>query len=603
MLHLPRYSQFKQDALEQAKRYFERASSDSIYTQWRANAMDDFAFFDGTKQYPESILAKLRARGQEPIVVNKVKPMIYQVAGLEINTRYKIGYRSHSFDEQQALLAKALTHYGLAIQEKESFSYYGSLKFRDALICGLGWSGLFHLKNGDIAYQYIHPMDMIFETSDFSPQLTNMQRVVCMRWMSPIEIKNLYPKSSAFLHSFEDDLCQWTDDRSEALNRQSSIPASSTSSIQGGKLLVVELQHKVNRTFYTGFDISTPDKGDTYLEFKTFEEEEAISLAGKASSVTQEKGTQIMRTVFCGDMLLEHAPLLPNIPNMKDFSYIPLVWERRMDNGMPVGWLKSLKDLQRELNYRKLKEMNALNSVRALIDPRMLKHMKPEQIRAELARPDSILFKSGESDNSQIIQNTDISANQIKAAERLDYELQQVSGQYNDALGDQSNATSGIAIRQRQSVSNKNLAYGFDSAMLMKKREGRKLLELIQAGMPENVLIELMDEDEQHSLVLNMVRMVGSKKQIYNNIRTLPVSIYVEAMPDYESSPEEREATIEALLANPNAALILQNQALLKLLPGLSKYADNIAAVSQQVQMQQAAPRMAPATQTPQENI
>jgi hypothetical protein len=250
---------------------------------------------------------------------------------------------------------------------------------------------------------------------------------------------------------------------------------------------------------------------------------------------------------------------------MEDFSYIPRVWDRRSSDSIPVGWIEGLKDLQREINYRKAKELNALNSVRAVIDGEAYQGQSMEDIRDELMRPDGIILKN-KSSTVEIIPNIDMAASHMKAAERNDHELQQISGLFSDSLGEPTNATSGVAIKQRQIGTSKNLASGFDGNSIVKKREGKMLLNIIQGGDSENLFAQILDDDEAQSLVLNLVREIDGKKVIFNDVRTLPVDVYIEQVPDYDSSPEEQQATLEALLSNPQGMMIMQNPELLKLL-------------------------------------
>lgn len=574
----------RQKALDKARKLFFMASGNLLYQKWRQSAIQSFDFFDGIGQYHPEILKVLHQRGQAPIVVNKVRSMVNQASGLEINTRGKVAFKPQSNSEEEAKLTKAMTHYGFAVQKSQGFSYKGSLRCRDALICGLGWSRMYTYRN-QIMYDYTHPLNIIFDADDFSPQLTNQRHLIYMRWLSPDEIKSEWPKFAKQVDERvggEDMINNVGNFTSEFFNRRSAfIPSvSSTGGASGSRVLVNEVFHKEKRKYFCGLD-----KNGYY--FETFEEEEAEKLANSKKDITMEVGTQIMRTVFFDDILLEYAPMLPNMPNREDFSDIPCVWQRRTADAVPVGWMEDIKDLQRELNYRKLKEIMALNSFKAIVDINAIGHgMDLEELRAEISRPDSLILKSG-TGNIDIIPNLDISNAMIKASERIDHELQQVSGMYSDSLGDATNATSGVAIKQRQIGTSKNLAHGFDSFTLVKEREGKVMIDLMQGSGLENILVNIvMDDDEKETFIMNLVRDINGKDVMFNDIRTLPVDIYVEIVPDYDSSFEEQKATLEALLANPQAPLILQNPYLLKILVG-ERHADKIAGAMQQLNQQQ----------------
>jgi len=569
----------RQKALDNGRKLFQMGAGNLLYQKWRGEAISSFAFYDGSGQYPPEILEKLKERGQAPIVINKVKSMINQASGLEINTRTKIAYRSHSGKDDEEFLAKGLTHLGFAIQEQQNFSYQGSLRSRDSMICGLGFVRMYSDKD-NILYEYLNPLNVIYDADDFSPQLTKQRYLINMYWMSLDDVKTVYPG-----HISEFNAIQSSEERynnvgnfsQELFNRNSAFIPNTFGSANGSRLLVNELFHKEKRKYYCG-----NDKNGYY--FETFDENTAEELAGSMKNVITDTGTQIMRTVFCGDILLEFAPINPNIPNLKDFPTIPVVWGRRTSDAVPVGWLEDMKDVQREINYRKLKELMALNSVRARVDPSAFHGMDADQIRDELSRPDSIIFAGdGQLD---IIPNIDLAMSYIKASERSDYELQQVSGMYSDSLGQATNATSGIAIKQRQIGTSKNLAAGFDTFSLVKKREGEMLLNLIQNSGIKNILVNIvLDDDEKQALILNLVREIDGKEIIMNDIRTIPVDIYVERVPDFDSSPEEMQENLQQLLANPQAPLILQNPELLKLLR-FRDY-DKISTAMQALQQQQ----------------
>ncbi len=573
----------REKALVKAKKIFETSAGNLLYQKWRASAIQSFDFFDGIGQYHPEILKKLHERNQSPIVVNKVRAMINQASGLEINTRGKIAFKPQSNSEEEAKLTKAMTHYGFAVQKEQGFSFKGSLRCRDALICGIGWARMFPHRN-QIMYDYTHPLNIIFDADDFSPQLTNMRHLTYMRWLSPEEIKTEWKKHAKAIDQIvghSDMINNVGNFTSEFFNRRSSfIPSmSSSGGASGSRLLVNEVLHKEKRKYFCGID-----KNGYY--FETFEEEDAEKLAHDKRQIEQETGTQIMRTVFCDDILLDYAPMLPNIPNRADFSDIPCVWQRRTSDAVPVGWLEDIKDLQRELNYRKLKEIMSLNSVRAIVDINAMTGMDVEEVRAELSRPDSVIFKTGQG-QLDIVPNIDLSNAMIKASERIDHELQQVSGMYSDSLGDATNATSGVAIKQRQIGTSKNLAFGFDAFTLVKEREGKVMINLMQGSGLENILVNIvMDDDEKEAFIMNLVRDINGKEVMFNDMRTLPVDIYVEIVPDYDSSFEEQKATLETLLANPQAPLILQNPYLLKILIG-ERHADKIAGAMQQLNQQQ----------------
>lgn len=535
---------------------------------WQEKAREDYGFYDGTKQWPEHILAELRERDQAPVTVNKVKNLIHYMSGVEIQTRMRIAFRAHSSNPQDDLLAKALTHLTYYIQEAQDIPYKASLQFRDALITGIGWSNLYKdPKTGAIRYECVDPLSVYYDPDDLSKDLDEMTFVARTRWLSLTKAIEYWPHRKEELTMLFGK-AGITGDSSPSTQFSHRQGGDSPSYISGDgqnntRIMVVEVQYKEPKEAWEGID----SQGNT---FTSFDKKKALELSGGASSLTKSKASQIMRVMFTGDILLEYAPLEPRIPDLQDFTYIPCIWSRRYEDGVPEGWLSVMKDIQREANYRRTKLVHNLNSFRAIVDTDTLVGKDPERIRQELKRPDSVIFKSPTSQLS-IESNKGLAPGQFEMLERSDKELQQVTGVYDDALGKQTNAESGVAIRERQVNSFKNQVFSFDSLRMMKKRQGRMMLSLIQGGGDENMRVEILDDEEGKEVFLNLTREIKGKKVVFNDIRTLPLSLYVEEVPDYESSAQESEAQLQALLGNANASLIMQSPLFMKRL-GIRDY-------------------------------
>lgn len=552
--------------LEKARGYFEYADRHPITALFRKKATEDFSFADGSKQWPEDILAQLAERGQSPITINKVRNIINHMSGMEIQTRFKVTYNSQSGNVDDDRLANALTHLAYAIDENQDISYKSSLKFRDALITGIGWSNLYKDPiSGEIKYEHVHPMNILFDPDNLDDDLVGMNFVARVRWISLAEAEELWPKHKAYFNSYFSK-----SGNMDAGNYSGEIQArqqgfidlySAGSGTSSSRIMVVEVQYKESKKAYQGVD----SQGH---HFKTFDQDKAqeISDGGEIKEVI---APMVMRTLFTGDALLEYAPLNPSIPDLPDFTYIPCVISRYQD-GQPDGILSDLKDIQRAYNYGRTKLANNLNSFKAVIDADAFPGKSPEEIRNEIKRPDSVLIKTPGS-VLDIESNQSLASGQFELLARADIEMQQVSGIYDDALGKQTNAESGVAIQRRQINSVRNQVFAFDHFRISKRREARMKLHLIQGGGDEFMEVSILKPEEKEVILLNVVREFNGKKVVLNDVRHLPLSISLKEVPDFESSLQEEQATLEKLLNNPNASLIFQNQALLKRL-GVSDY-------------------------------
>jgi hypothetical protein len=555
-------SETREKALVEARQFFQYAAVHVLFTSWRKKCIADFNFYDGIEQYPPEFLRKLKSMGMDPLVINKVKALINQASGIEIQSRYRTAFRTHSMDENDERLAKALTHYFLYVQEHNNMPVYGSQKFRDMLICGVGWSNLY-LQDNRIGYDYVHPLNILYDADDFSPFMTDQRYVIRIHWVAQEKAKMLWPKyakdiEDLFAYAEPANVGSFSNEFFSRISEYIDLYAIGGGGV-GGRILVPEVQRKIRKKYYQGIDQSG-------REFQTFSEKEAYELTGDhESTITQHEGHQVIRTVFCRDIVFEHGPLHPNLPN-GEFTYVPSVYSRRSSDAVPEGWLDTMKDIQRIVNYTKLKQILMENSTRVIADAEAIPAgYTYEDYKEMVSDPAALIVKNKEAEVT-LHPNVDLADSQIQAARRLDEELQQVTGMFSDALGAPTNATAGVAINSRAKLSITNQRVGFDHFELMKKREGQIFLDIIQGSGAENMMAPILDDDEKDIVIMNLSREVDGKKVVFNDIRTLPLSIYVEQTHDYESSPEEQRTTFETLLANPNAQMIMQSPGILKLL-------------------------------------
>lgn len=563
----------QQKALNSAKRRFNYLRNHPIIQKYRKKIVEDYGFYDGDKQWDESVKSLFKEYNIPIITINKIKNLVNHMSGMEIQTRFRIAFKSHNLEEQSTKLAEAITHLSYSIQERQEMAYKSSLKFKDTLITGLGWSNIYkEPKSGEIVYERVHPSDILFDADDASPNLDNMGCVCRIRWVSLAEAIDLWPsKKAKFKEMFDTDGIGSVGNKSQEIDYRQDLDsftfATGNGSI-GSRIALIEVQHKESKKSFKGLDRSGRN-------FNTFNLDEAEMLIHPDYEIEETNSIIIMRSVFTDDILLEYAPLEPQIPNLTDFSYIPCVWSRRNSDGVPDGWIDVMKEVQREINYRRSKMVQAINSNRIIADSTVLGDSTDlEKFRAEIKRPDAVLITPPDA-RLDIKSNMDIANGQFHLLNKGDEELQQVSGIYDEALGKQTNAASGVAIQQRQINSVRNQVFAFDNLRLLKKREARMMLALIQGGGDTNLASEVFNDGERELFILNISREVDGRNVFFNDIRSLPLSIYVEEVPDFESSAQEQRATIERLLQNPNAPLLMQSPLFLKRL-GIRDY-DNIA--------------------------
>lgn len=571
-------SETKQKALEIAQNYWQRGNTHPSMLQWRTEAIEAFGFYDGSGQWLASDLAVLASRGQHPMTINLIQGKIDSLSGAEIQSRIRSACRNQSGSPQFDKLALALTHVLFSIQEHERMPSKGSTKFRDMLVCGLGWSNIYH-EDGVIYYENIHPYNILPDMDDLSPSFEAMKFVGRKRWLSPDMVRKVWPNTSKYIDFNSPELIQSQSLYSpEILDRNSSYTDYSGYPVYDqSRILVCEVQNKQPKKAFCGIDYQG-------FYFETFDEEKAEELANSSKDIEEINSYRIIRTLFLSDFLLETAPLEPDLPNMKDFTYIPSVWKRRFRDGVPYGLLDSMKDVQRDANVRQTKSIYLANSTRMIITGTLNQGQTHEQITESLKTADSVITLPKDT-TYQLSDNAPITEVQLKMYDKYDMILQRITGIFDDFQGAKTNATSGVAQKQRQMASIRNNVFAFDNFSEMKQREAKVILSLLQGGGYENLLSQIVSEEDVETIVLNITREVKGKKYILNDVRTLPLSLYIEEIPDFSSSLEENKVALEQLMGNPNAMTILSSPSIMKML-GFRDYEKIAAEVGQMLAQQ-----------------
>lgn len=575
-------SSSKQAALQKAQSYWQRANTHPSILQWRAEAVENFGFYDGSGQWLETDRARVQERGQKPLTFNVIQGRVDSLSGMEIQSRYRVSCQNDSGNPEEDRLAEALTHYLFFIQKNQKVPYKGSLKFRDMLICGLGWSNVYKEK-GRTFYDYVHPFNVIPDPDDLSPQYDSMKYVCRKRWMEPDMVRKIWPKVASYIDFDDPDIAQSVDSP-ELTDRNSSY--TSINNYVGyaqTRVLVGEVQYKEAKKAYSGIDYQGH-------YFETFDEEKAELLANSPRDIIEIDSYRIKRTLFLDSYLLEDAPLDPDLPGTQDFTYIPCVWKKRFRSGVPYGLLEGMKDAQRDLNVRMTKALYLANSSRLIVKGPLPLGYTSTQLSEELKKPDSVLLLPQNTDY-ELKDNAPLSEAQLRLMQEYDVFIQKTSGIYDDFLGKETNASSAVAQRQRQINSARNNVFAFDSFADMKEREARAILTYVQGSDEENLLVQILTDEERSSIILNLSRTINGKTLVFNDIRTLPISLEIEEVPDFSSTAEENKVALQELLSNPNAMFIMQSPSLLRRI-GIRDY-EKVAAEIQKSFMQQQEPQPA----------
>lgn len=557
----------------------ERAEIDLIITnptviENRKRIKENFKFISGgDNQWFPGDLKQLREENRTPITVNLSLAIINNLSGIEIQSRRRFAFRADSNDQDTVKLANNLSYLGYNIQEVNSLPYLESLSFRDALICGIGTLSV-RLVNDMIKVDYLHPFNFIPDPNDLSPQLTEMRKSLTFHYMSADYIKKKWPKKAQYINISDNNPSIVSP---ELMNRQSGYLLTNYNSASD-RCVVIEYQKKEDQTAYSGID-----REGRY--FETFDEKKAEKIVESKNSIQEFIASRTIRSLWIEDVLLERGPSTPDIPNSKDLNVLPYIIGTDFTTGCFTGYLDCWKDIARECNYTLTKNYYLLNSSKIIIKGNPAPEIPIKDLKEQLRKPDGVVFMPPGCE-FEVISNTPLAKSQIELIPNYINTMYEAAGISKERLGLQSNATSNLAIETRISQSITTQVPFFDAHEQRKKRIGQKILNIIQCSDLENMAVKIGEGEEIEYVLMNMIYKTENGEKFYNNINHIPLSVYIEEVPDYRSTFEERKANILAALNSPHFDLIAQSPLLMESL-GI-KNAQQISA-----QFMQAAQQMA----------
>lgn len=468
---------------------------------------------------------------------------------MEIQTRTKVTYRARSYDQKEKDTAAAMSDLAMFVQDKNQSTHVLSQVSHDARICGIGWHQ-FDVQNGVILESRVNPRNVIPDMADLTSGMTNQRYAGTGIWMSKALAKQKWPECEDEI----DSASNWgmnTAFSGQVFEKSNSVGSYYDTKTQ--EILVIEWFMRVPSKYYEVVDRSN-------RLVTTFDKKQAYEMASykqgtRQPDVTEKDGFKVVIVYFTGNVfldLLEDAYQLNPATGM--LLLTPVVCFRENTTGIPYGLVRNAKGPQSRINKiaTRLKWLMAAHQVIMEGDA-----ADENKVRSEAARPDGVLVvKPGK--RLDINRHEQAIAQHLASLESADKDLQTTLGIYDESLGIETNANSGVAIQKRQLGSSRNMAMVIDNVIASKRRWAEKLLYLIQSTFTDQVALWVTDDvGEVKLLSLNAPELGPDGKPIKDSngnpvlkfdIKTGVFDTVVQEVPDVSSQKEvARQMVIDVL--------------------------------------------------------
>ncbi len=471
---------------------------------WRREADRAADFYDGNQLSPEDV-ETLKDRGQPPLITNIIKPTIDTALGIEAKTRTDWRVRPEDDEECDDELAEALSvklkHAEIESRADRAVSdaYAGQLK------AGLGWVEVAREHDPfkcPYRVRYVHRREIFWDWRAEQPDLSDARYLIRRRWLELEHAIALMPQYATLFRmttggwaGFDPLLEQ--DSRlvqSWEIERDTRIAAVDWRDIQRMRICLYEIWY---RKWVRGYVMTLPNGTTMEADFNNPRHNEAI-VAGIAS-IKQATFQKVRLAWYTGPHFLYDVPS-PYKHNQ--FPYVPFFGFREDLTNVPYGLIRSMISPQQEINARKSKMLWSLNSRRVVADSdAVLDHSRTMQ---EVARPDAyVILNANRKPNStfRVEPGSDLAAQQFQVMQEAKQEIAEASGIHKSMQGQQSGATSGLAINSLVEQGLNTLAEINDNFRYARRLVGEMLFELVKQNLMQGPAKVTIGEGKQKKVI------------------------------------------------------------------------------------------------------
>lgn len=463
-----------------------------FWDNWRGEARAEYAFVSGD-QWLEEDKILLTDEKRPTITFNYSEKMIDAVVGAEVSNRQEVTYRPREMSDTP--LAELWTNAAKWVRDESDIDDEETDAFRDALICGMGWT---HTKvnydidlDGMVETNRVDPIDMISDPSATKPSLIDRRYSFYLVWVDEKVAKREWPESIAFATEAESSAGV---DHIRRGHRYEGEEADDADMHRGQ----VQIRHYECVELEPFYRVATE---------ASIMEVSAADFAKMRSSLDDAGITYVKQYkrvyyfgYFAGETLLEGA----KSPCQTGFTFQCITGKRDRNRNVWYGLTRVMKDPQRWANKWLSQIMHIINSnAKGGLIAEVGAFVDPARAQNEWAQPNSItLLKEGGIEKIKEKQAAQYPTGLDKLMEFALASLPQVTGINLEALGLAGRDQANVLEQSRKQAAYGLLAPIFDSLRRYRKNQGRVLLDFIHNFISDNRIIRIGGPEAQQFIPL-----------------------------------------------------------------------------------------------------
>lgn len=492
---------------------------------WRSPATIACAYYDGD-QLSDRVLEVLQKRGQPKIVHNMIGPTVDGVLGMEARTRADLMVSAD--DDEGEEIAEALNE-----EFKDAWRLSGADRacsdaYAAQIKAGLGWV---EVSRNPIPFgakyrvKFIHRRNIWWDWNSEQIDLSDGRWKIHKKWMDLDEAYSTFPDHKEVL---KNSVNQWKDFAN-----------------------IEDLEHDEPNLHaawhdYDGWDRKQSEWMDTERDrvllqvamYTVWKRAHVIKLSDGQVLEYDKDNVVHVAAVQSGKVKLEYAAFpkmreawfvgphriidrFSPTPDAKD-PLVGFIGYKKDRSGEPYGLISRMIPAQDGINARVIR-LNFLLQARRIIADEDATNLSEKKLKEEAEKPDGYIplnperkNKNSISDSFSVQNDIGIAAQQFSLMQNDMKLIQDTAGVYNSMLGQDSNATSGVAIANLVEQGTTTLAEVNDNFHYSRNKVADLLLAFIIEDMASrndvDVTINKKDKAKKKTIRLNGMEEGSGKR-------------------------------------------------------------------------------------------
>ncbi len=528
---------------------------------WRDPAQVCCDYYDGHQISP-AVKEVLEQRGQPVLINNLIAPTIDAVLGMEARTRTDLMLAADDDEGDElrdALQEKFKDAWRLARADRANADAYAS-----QIKAGIGWVEV--MRNDDPFYggkyniKQVRRQEMWWDWHAKEADFSDARWLLRKRWLDVDECISWFPEHAEMIrnsmNSWDDfanlDSYEESDSGLVAAFHDFDSWDRKQSEFMDAERGRVCLQVVYYKTFRRGYVIDLPN-GRT-IEFNPNNVAHAVAAKMGTFKPRIAQWAAIREAWFVGlNPIIDRKCVAPN----GYYPVVPFIGYRKDKSGEPYGIISRMISSQDEINFRRMKLTWLLQAKRVIAD-KDATNMSREDLLNEVERPDGYIELNPDRKNKktiseaiQIQQDFNIASQQFQVMQDSMKQLQDVAGVYNAMMGQDSAATSGVAINSLVEQGATTLAEVNDNYHYSRTRVADLLMayQIEDLAKQSNIAVTI-NKDDIHKKKVIYLNVTNDDGTVTNDVKRWKGHI--------AQAPVQLTATYRAQMAQQLTALVAQ---------------------------------------------